>query len=43
MVKQGRMRLSGLPAYGLKAEVREMSTPPTLLMGSGTLYLYLVV
>ena len=31
--------LSGLSTYGLKAEVREMSTPPTSFVGCGTLYL----
>jgi len=35
--------LSGLSTYGLKACVMEMSTPPTLLMGYGTLYLYLTL
>ena len=29
---------SGLSTYRLKASVREMSTPPTLLMGHGTHY-----
>jgi len=35
--------LSGLSIYGLKASVREMSTPLTLLMGYGTLYLFSVL
>ena len=34
--------LSGLSTYGLTVYVSEMSTPPTLLMGYGTLYLYLL-
>jgi len=31
--------LSDLFTYGLKAQVKQMSTPPTLFMGYGTLYL----
>ena len=33
-----RHRLSDLSTYGLTAQEREMSTPPTVLSGYGTLY-----
>ena len=31
---------SGLSTYGLKAYEREMSTPPTVLVGYGTIYVF---
>jgi len=41
-VAQAMRHRLGSSTYGLKAQVTEMSTPPTLLIGYGTLYLYLM-